>query len=52
MGSSFAFQPVPLFFDDQHRVELVGGDLVEADADAELQRRAKIERAANQQTWF
>jgi hypothetical protein len=48
----FAFEPVPFFFDEQHRVKLVGGDLVEADSNPELHRGTKVERPANQLTWF
>ena len=48
----FPFQPVPFFLDEQHRVKLVGGDLVEADSNPELHRRTKIECPANQLTWF
>ena len=48
----FPFDPVPLVFDEQHRVKLVGGDLVEADSNPKLHRRTKVERAANQLTWF
>jgi len=48
----FAFEPVPFFFDEQHRVKLVGGDLVEADSNPELHRGTKVERPANQLTRF
>jgi hypothetical protein len=44
----FAFEPVPLFFDEQHRVQLVGGHFVEAHCDAEFHRGTKVDGATNQ----
>jgi hypothetical protein len=37
-----------LFFHDQHGVELVCGNLIERQPDAELQRRAKIQCPAKE----
>jgi len=39
-------------FDDQNGVELVCGDLIERQPDAELQRRAQIERPSKELTGF
>ena len=47
-----ALQQIPLFFDEHHGVQLVGGHLVEAHCDAEFHRGTKIERPANQLTWL
>jgi hypothetical protein len=45
----FLIQPLALVFEDQHGIELVGADLIERNADAQLQRGPEIERAADQQ---
>ncbi len=44
-----SIQPVPFLLKNQHAVELVGGDLVEADIDTRLQRGAQIERVPEEQ---
>ncbi len=49
-GRFFALQPRLFFFQRDHRPELVGPDVVQADSNAQLQRRPEIERAAQQQT--
>jgi hypothetical protein len=46
----FAVQRITLLFQRHQRLELVRADLIEADSDAQLQRRPKVERAAQQQT--
>ena len=50
MIDPFLIQPLPLLFEDQHGVELVGADLIERDCHAKLQRSAQVERAADQQS--
>ena len=40
------------FFQRDYRAELVRADLVEADPDAQLERRPEIERAPEQETCF
>jgi hypothetical protein len=50
VGEALLVEARLLLFDDQHGVELVCGDLIERQPDAELQRRAKIERPAQQLT--
>ena len=52
MIDPFLIQPLPLLFEDQHGVELVGADLIERDFHAQLQRSPEIERAADQQSGF
>ena len=47
-----AIQLVPLVVQDQHRVELVGPDIVQADVDSQVQCRAQIESAPDEQTGF
>src|SRR3990167_4297155 len=44
----FAFEPVLFFFDNQHRVELVGSDVVEGKRDADPEGSAKIMRLAQE----
>src|SRR3972149_4568297 len=44
----FAFEPVLFFFDDQHRKELVGSDVVEGKRDADPEGSAKIKRPAQE----
>jgi len=46
----FTVQPFTFLFQDDHRCELIRADLVEADSDAQLQRRAKVNRETQQQT--
>ncbi len=43
---------LPLGFKDEHGMELIRPDLVEANSDAQLQRRPEIERAPQQQASF
>ena len=45
-----AVQRVAFLFQDHQRLKLVRADLIKVDSDAQLQRRPKIERAAQQQT--
>ena len=47
-----AIQLVPLVVQDQHCVELVGPDIVQADVDSQVQRRAQIESAPDEQAGF
>ena len=47
-----AIQLAPLFIDDQHRVELIGRDLVQADVDAQVQGRAQVQSAPDEQASF
>jgi hypothetical protein len=47
-----AIQLVPLVVQDQHRVELVSPDIVKADVDSQVQCRAQIEGAPDEQTGF
>src|SRR3990170_7323622 len=44
----FAFEPVLFFFDDQHRKELVGSNVVEGKRNAEAEGSAKIKRPAQE----
>ena len=44
----FAFEPVLFFFDNQHREELVGSDVVEGKRDADPEGSAKIKRPAQE----
>ena len=50
--SPLAVQLVPFVVQNEHRVELVGPDIVEADLDSQVQRRAQIEGAPDEQTGF
>jgi len=45
-----AVQSVAFLFERNQRPELVRRDLIEADPDPQLQRRPKVERAAQQQS--
>ena len=45
-----AIQLVPLVVEDQHGVELVCPDVVQADVDSQVQCRAQIESAPDEQT--
>ncbi|GIW55500.1 MAG: hypothetical protein KatS3mg082_1904 [Nitrospiraceae bacterium] len=45
-----AIGQITFLFDDEHGEELIRPDLVEADSDAQLQRRPEIKRAPQQQT--
>jgi hypothetical protein len=47
-----AIQLVPLVVQDQHRVELVSPDIVQPDVDSQIQCRAQIEGAPDEQTGF
>jgi len=47
-----AIQLVPLFIQDQHCVELVRPDIVQADVDAEVECRAQVECAPDEQPGF
>jgi hypothetical protein len=47
-----AIQLVPLVVQDQHRVELVSPDIVQSDVDSQVQCRAQIEGAPDEQTSF
>jgi hypothetical protein len=49
---SLSVQLLPFFFEDRHRIELVGPDVVHADVDAELERYAQVEGAADQEPGF
>jgi len=49
---AFAFQLVPFVLQDQHGVELVGPDIVKADVDAEIERRAQVESAPDEDSGF
>ena len=44
-----AVQLFAFVFEDHHRAELVGADVVESDLDAELQRRPEVQSAADEQ---
>jgi len=41
-------QQITFFFKNQHGVKLIRPDFVQADSDAQLQRRTEIERAPQQ----
>ncbi len=43
---------VPFLFEDQHGVELVGPNIVKADVDTEVERRAQVESAPDEQSGF
>ena len=47
-----AVQLVPFFFQDHHCVELVGPDIVEPNMDSQVERRAKVECAPDEQAGF
>ena len=47
-----AIQQVPFVVEDQHRVELIRPDLVQANVDAQVQRRAQVESAPDEQSGF
>ena len=47
-----AIQLVPFVVQDQHRVELVGRDIIQANVDSQVQCRAEIEGAPDEQTGF
>ncbi|MCZ2079665.1 MAG: hypothetical protein LC130_32245 [Bryobacterales bacterium] len=49
---SLALQPISLVFEDEHRVELVGPDVVQTDVETEIQRRPEVERAEDEQSGF
>jgi hypothetical protein len=49
---SFAFQLVPLVLQDEHCVELIGANVIEADVDTEVERRAQVESAPDEQSGF
>jgi hypothetical protein len=50
--SPLAVQLVPFFVQDQHRVEFICPDIVQADVDAEVERRAQVEGAPDKQSGF
>jgi len=43
---------IPFIVEDQHRIELVGPDLVQGDVDSQVQRRPQFEGAPDEQTGF
>jgi len=47
-----AIQLVPLVVQDEHRVKLVGRDLARANVDTDVQRRAQVQGAPDEQTGF
>ena len=47
-----AVQLVPFVVQDQHRVKLVCRDLVQADVDAQIERRPQVEGAPDEQAGF
>ena len=47
-----AVQLFAFVFEDQHRVELIRADVIEAEMDAQLQRRAEIQSAPNEEAGF
>ena len=47
-----AVQLVPFVVQDQHRVELVGRDIVQADVYTEVERRAQVQSAPDEQSGF
>ncbi len=49
MGGALAFEQFAFFVENPHGVELIGPDIVQADADSHIQSRAEIEGAADQQ---
>ena len=49
---TFAIQLVSLVVQDQHRVKLISPDIVQADVDAQVQSRAQIEGAPDEQAGF
>jgi hypothetical protein len=49
---ALAIQLVPFVVQDQHRVELVGRDIVQANLDSQDQCRAQVESASDEQTGF
>jgi hypothetical protein len=49
---ALALQLVPFVLQDQHGVELVGRDIIQADVDTEVERRAQVESAPDEQSGF
>jgi hypothetical protein len=47
-----AVQLVPFFVQDHHCVELVGPDIVQPDVDSQVQCRAKVQSAPDEQSGF
>ena len=47
-----AVQLVPFFVQDQHRVELISPDIVQADVDAQVESRSQVEGAPDEQAGF
>jgi hypothetical protein len=47
-----AVQLVPFFVQDHHCVELVGPDIVQPNVDSQVERRAQVEGAPDEQAGF
>jgi hypothetical protein len=52
LSCPLTLQLVPLVVEDQHRVELVGWNLAQANVDTEVQSRAQVQGAPDEQTGF
>jgi hypothetical protein len=50
MWRPLAVQLVAFFVQDQHCVELISPDIVEADVDSQVERRSQIESAPDEQS--
>jgi hypothetical protein len=51
-GQAFAFQAVPFLFEHHSGGELIRADFIEAEAEAQLQRGAEIQRSPEEQAGF
>lgn len=51
-GELLALVPIPFFFEDLHRDELVGRNILEGDPDAQLESGAQVESAPDQDSGF
>jgi hypothetical protein len=49
---SLAVQLVPFFVQDHHCVEFVGPDIIQPDVDSQVERRAQVEGAPDEQAGF
>ncbi len=49
VGGALAFEQFAFFVEDPHSVELIRPDIVQADTDSHVERRAEVEGAADQQ---
>ena len=52
MGGPLSLQLVPLVVEDQHRVKLIGANVIQADMNAEAECGAHVQRASDDQPRF